>query len=335
MSRGWHVTAWTRDAKAVDLRLRRAGVELRHAPLHGYLDPASAFLLRAQLLTSPAGTVVHVHRYRDAFTALLARKLAGRRDVRVVITRHIVRPARDSALYRRMYRNIDAQIFVSQLALSRFLSTWRSGDLPMPRSRLHVLRNSLNMPSQTCVPEPEKGPKVAMYHGRIAPGRGLETLVDALPRLKGTRTRLRIAGTGDPDYVDRLRRRAQARGVMEMIDWLRTDDDAEVAALIDECHFGVVPSAEPEACGMTSIAYMAHGRPHICTVHGAQQEYIADGREALMVPPIDAGRMAAAMVRLASDGELRAAMGARAADTYRRDLSWPHFVEALDRLYCP
>ena len=81
LGKGWKVTALTCDAKAVDDRFRSAGVGLRHAPLRGLFDPASALILSSMLKEIPAGEgIVHVHRYRDAFTALLARRLAKRPD---------------------------------------------------------------------------------------------------------------------------------------------------------------------------------------------------------------------------------------------------------------
>lgn len=46
IDKGWHVAAYTRDAKAVDNLFAEAGVELRHAPLQGLADPATLMALR-------------------------------------------------------------------------------------------------------------------------------------------------------------------------------------------------------------------------------------------------------------------------------------------------
>ena len=215
--------------------------------------------LRRGVTRLPQGTVMHTHRYRDAMLTLMARRLAGRKDICVVNTRHIVRRGRDSWLYRRMYRNLDARIFVSEAARERFLSA--RGGREACRSRANAstsLHNSINVPLSGAFPEPEKGPVIAVFHGPLRPGKGLETLIDALPRLKGARTRLRIVGTGHPDYIDALRNRAQARGAMEMIDWHKHTPDPH--PLIRESHFGVLPSVVSEAFGLTNIEYMANGR---------------------------------------------------------------------------
>lgn len=330
-SDGWDVTVYTRDCKAVDRRFAAAGIPIRHAPLAGLADPASAFSLARHLKTAPEGTVIHSHRYQDAFTALLARKLAGRDDVRVILTRHTASPGRDNWLYRRIYRNLDAQIFISETVRSRFLSTWQGEPLPFPAERMHVLYESAPQADTSMVPEPQFGPKIAMYAGAIKPGKGLETLIDAMMRLKGKRTRLRIAGSGDPDYVDTLRRRIMARGVQDIVDWKKDPDDLDV--LIRQSHVGVLPATTTEAFGLNNLRFMAAGRPLVCTDNGAQAEYLTDGVDALLVRPCDAEALGEAIERLATDDSLRHAMGRRAADTYRRRLSWPAFLASLLTLY--
>ena len=124
-SRGWRVLAFTRDSRAVDAPFEAEGVRPRHLPLRGYADWISPMRLASMLRSGRRETtVIHVHKYKDAFTALLARRLSRRKDVKVVLTRHLVKPASKSILSRCIYRSLDAQIFVSALARDRYLSTW-------------------------------------------------------------------------------------------------------------------------------------------------------------------------------------------------------------------
>lgn len=113
---GYEVTAFTRDAKAVDALFQKEGVSLLHAPFWGVFDFGSAKVISRFIKNLPENSVViHAHGFRNAFTALLARKISGRKDVRVVMTRHKVKKGLDSWLFRRIYRNLDAMIFVSRL----------------------------------------------------------------------------------------------------------------------------------------------------------------------------------------------------------------------------
>lgn len=331
-SRGWLVTAFTRDAKAVDSLFEKEGIDRLHAPFGGMLDLGSARVISKFIRPLPEGSVViHAHGFRNAFTALLARKLAGRKDVRVVMTRHKVKKGIDSWLFRRIYRNLDAMIFVSYIARDRFLSTWHNRDLPFSPERIHVIHNSINTGFSQFNAHIEKRPVTAMFHGPIVPGKGIETLIDALSRLKGSRIRMRIVGNGTPDYTDRIRRRAITRDVMDMIDWRKHSDNP--MSLICDCDFGVLPSSAEEAFGLSNIEYMAAGKPQICSSNGAQPEYITDGREGFLVPPSNPGALADAMLKLAGDPDLRKRMGDHALETFNDTLSWPRFISRLDSLY--
>lgn len=329
--RGWSVTAYTRDAKTVDNFFTEQGIDLRHVPMRGVWDFYSIRCLTKDLRHETQDTIVHVHSYRDAFIVLVARHLARRPDIKVVVSRHKVKRALNTWLFRRIYKRVDRHIFVSEIAKTRFLSSWRRTRCPIPEERMHVLFNSIYIPDVEIGEEPEKGPKVGMFHGPLIPGKGVETLIDALPRLKGKRVRILIVGGGDPDYVDKLRRRAIVRGVMEMIDWKKLTEDPHT--LIESCHFGIQPSVELEAFGMSNIEYMAHGRPVVCSNNGAQPEYITDGVEGYLVPPADASALGEAILRMATDDDERRRMGAAALQRFQSTLSWPHFTSRLQEIY--
>ncbi|MDE5886961.1 MAG: glycosyltransferase family 4 protein [Muribaculaceae bacterium] len=331
---GWRVAAVTRGAKAVDALFEKEGVELLHAPFAGMLDFASIRCLTGALKKSRGEKVIiHAHGFRNAFTALVARKLAGRKDVRIVATRHKVKKGLDSALFRRIYRNLDAIICVSKLAADRFISAWHNRQLPFPPERLHILHNSIYLPDGLPLKNETKGPVTAMFHGPILQGKGLESLIDAMAMLKNERMRLRIVGSGTPDYVDRLRRRAITRGVMDKIDWYKYTPNP--LQLIQEADFGVLPSLAEEAFGLSNIEYMACGKPQICSSNGAQPEYITDGREGFLIPPANVNLLAESMRKLANDPELRERMGQHALDTFNQSLTWQNFIEKLASLYLP
>lgn len=330
LAEGWDVTAVTRNAVAIDSRFSEAGISLLHAPLGGFFDLSSAYTLARKLRTTPPGSVIHTHRYRDAFTAVLAKKIAKRQDIRLVSTRHSVRRGRNSFLYRKIYKHVDAHIFVSQMAYDGFRHTL-GGEIILPEERVHILHDSIFLPQQEYISEPQSGPISALYQGSIVKGKGLETLIDAMAQLKGTRLRLRIVGTGNPDYLDMLRRRAIHRDVMDSIDW-----NLKQPAGIETCletHFGVVPSIVKEAFSLESLRFMSAGRPQVATDNGAQKEYLKAGETAFLVPPGDASKLANAMRELASDRELRLRMGRCAYNEFTSHLSWQHFINALNKIY--
>ncbi|MCH5239224.1 MAG: glycosyltransferase [Muribaculaceae bacterium] len=330
-SKGWNVWALTRDAKAVDNLFEKAGIRLFHAPLQGFTDYTSIRILSHKLKEIPGNVIIHTHGFRNLFTALAARKLSGKKDVRLIMSRHKIRRAVDSWLLRLLYKNLDALIFVSRAARDRFVSTWHNKIMPINPEKLIVIHNSLNIPSQDYSPPSANRPLTAMFHGPLRAGKGLETLIDALAILKERRIRLRIVGSGTPDYMDKIRHRAITRGVMDLIDWHKHTNDP--LPLIKESDFGVLPSTQEEAFGLSNIEYMIAGRPQVCSSNGAQPEYITDGWEGFLTPPANPSFLAENIKKLADNPDLRLKMGENAFRTYMGRLSWLHFINPLTEVY--
>lgn len=329
---GDDVLVITRDARAVDDVFRRHGIIIRFAPLGGFLSYHAVKGICDVLDESREATAVHCHSTRDAFAALTARRILGRHDIPVVLTRHYVRRAGRSPFHRFVYRNVDHMVFVSGIARDKFFSSWHwKGRYSDDDINACVIHNSLNIELEPVVDEPSKGPVNAMYLGRLAPDKGLEDIIDALAMLKGLKMRLKIVGTGHPDYVDSLRRRAVTAGVMHMIDWPRHKENTE--DFIRRSHFGVLPSVGPEAFGLSNIEFMKEGRPIICSNNGAQPEYITQGKEGILVPPHDPARLAAEMRRLALSGEIRTEIGKAGRLRFEEELVWTRFIDKLYPLY--
>lgn len=333
-SLGRNVKVLTRDVPAIDRRFREAGIEVRHAPLRQYPDYYSARAMARLFADTPEGEgIVHVHRYNDALTCILARKMAGRPDIRLVATRHKAECGRDSFLRRIIYRGIDNHLFVSEFSKEKFYGRWsQRGCSPLKEDKTAVTYNSLFNSPDAPMEEPEKGPIAAAYRGGLKPGKGLETLIDAFALLKNeSKVRLHIMGRGEPDYVDRLRRRAEAAGVADRIDWIRDTDLAE--GKLSKVHFGVLPSESPEAFGMANLEFMACGKPQISTFSGAQREVLKEGEDSIQVQMGNAEELARAIKLLAGDAKLRKTMGRRAFERYSELFSWPQFIKRLRVIY--
>ncbi|MGH7931765.1 MAG: glycosyltransferase, partial [Candidatus Binataceae bacterium] len=73
----------------------------------------------------------------------------------------------------------------------------------------------------------------------------------------------------------------------------------------------VMPSLH-EGLGVAALEAMACGLPAIVTASGGLGETVEDGRSGVKVPPADAGALAQAILRLASNPQARATMGAAA-----------------------
>jgi glycosyltransferase involved in cell wall biosynthesis len=97
-----------------------------------------------------------------------------------------------------------------------------------------------------------------------------------------------------------------------------------------------VLSSRAEGMPNAVLEYMAAGRPIVATAVGAVPELITDGVHGLLVPPDDAGALAAAIARLLADrvlaGQLAEAARRRAVERYSRRAMVRRFEEFYTRL---
>lgn len=330
--RGWSITAYTRDVKAVDIQFRQAGIPVRHAPLQGLTDYRTIRHLASHLNDETSGTIILTQSFRDAFIAYGALLLAGRRsDIRLVLVNHRASIPRTTWIARQVYRNIDCLLFSSKFAARVWRLAWKPHRLPIAEDRIHVVPNSLRATSAP-MDEPVAGPKIALYAGHLASGCGLETIIDILPRLRGKRVRLLVAGIGLPDYIDTLRRRAILGGVMDMITW-RIGADA-TDEIISQCHFGVFPYGRtPDAFGYANLRLMAAGRTQIITATRIAAEYLGHGGGAIYVPEGDSEALTSAMITLITDDELRRRGGQSAYERFVTHLCWDDFARRTLTLF--
>ena len=195
------------------------------------------------------------------------------------------------------------------------------------RTRAHALASGVSIPHWTVAhsgiaesflqPAPESAWQWRLlYVGRIDPRKGIDTAVRALAELP--RATLDIAGSGAPEEVDRLRHVASELGVTERVRLLGGRSKSELHRLYGAADAVVFPVVWDEPWGLVPLEAMARGRPVIATGRGGSSAYLREGDNCLLFAAEDAGALAAAVVRLADDGELRDRLRAVGLDTAAR-----------------
>lgn len=315
------VTIISRNIPIVTGRFINAGLPVITMPLKGVIDLISPIKL-ARILRRQSATVIHVHNFKDAIVAARARRLSGNKNVRIIMTRHLVKPAKRSSIYK----DLDAMIFVSQLALDEFLST--SPDISP--EKLHVVHNSIKYTPATHTSQEDNESLTMMFHGRISPEKGVDTLIKAIAQLDNQKAELIIAGTGEKEYIDELHHLAEAYGTGSQIQWLGHVDD--IHSVIEKADIGICPSRWREPFGLAVIEYMAHGKSVITTDNGAQREYITSGKDGILVAP-DSPEAIANAIQILANTSVRTQIGTEAAKTFTTRLSYPNFFNKILSIY--
>lgn len=325
-SDGHSVAVITRGYEEVDAPFRAAGFTPGHLVLGGAWDFITPIRLAGVLNRLEAPVVLHVHNFKDARMAVHARRLmVDPGKVRVVVTRHLVRPAKTGRADKALYDALDAIVFVSNTALEGFLESKPEVDA----GKLHVVPNAVVAPSLQRE-EPEH--PTILFCGRIAPEKGLSTLIDAFARLPlELDARLVVAGSGKGPDVMPLVKRARAEGLAHRIEWLGHVQN--VWPHIASATIGVVPTIATEACGLSALEMMSVGVPVVASRKGGLAEIIEDGVDGHLFEAGNSGELARILEDLLTHPAELKRLGEAGAGKVAKTYAYPSFYHRIMDIY--
>ncbi len=340
---GISVAVFCKPVESVISKFRQAGITAMPLSLGGALDVKSAWQMAAVVRRAGACTI-HAHNFKDAFTACYARRLAFGCSVRVVMCRHLTRKGKDSWLYRWLYGQLDCLCFDSELSKSMFLSTWgqeaeghRPASLQALVPKMRVVRTSIVVPAEVTSAGVRQRYDIAnqevvgMYHGRLDPEKGLDTLLEAVAVVRAKPLRLVLVGSGSDDYTAHLKQKAAQLNIADRV--VFAGFQHPVLPFVADADFGILASTVREGCPLSPQEYMSQGHAVVVTDNGGQREYVTDGKNGLLVSPGDTVALATAMARLIDDDTLRQQLGAQAKADFLDHLSYEHFYEKIKTIY--
>jgi glycosyltransferase involved in cell wall biosynthesis len=270
-------------------------------PLSPLADWTSARELRT-LVKDYSPDVVHSHGSKGGVMARTAR--LGARLVPVVHSPHGYAFA---GFFTSTSERVAYRVAESALAplTSRLLCVCeheaRLAAKVAPRKHIRVVHNGVD-PSSGARPDPElealrqAGPLVGCVSG-LRPGKGVETLVKAMPRVLEKHPDARLAIAGDGPERARLLDGARAAGVLERLVML--GERSDVASVLASLDAFVMPSWA-ESFPYSILEAMAEGCAIVSTDVGGVGEAIGDGA-GILVTPRDAQALAAGVCRLLDD----------------------------------
>jgi len=313
-------------------QFRRLEIPISILPLKGVTDIDSP--VRFARLVRKGYNIIHVHSFRDAFMAVMARRISENRNTRVVVSVHGVYKPKRNYMYTKLYKSIDCYVFASQMARDAFMGTARK----QYAGRTVVIRDSV-CDSHLDTPVPNLRHELAltpqqsliMYHGGLNADKGIDVLLHSLTHIDKKRWHLVVIGEGVPQYVARLKGYIVTNGLVNNVTLLGFREN--IIAYLRQADLGVLPSVAPEALGIANLEYMMAGRPHITTNNGAQIEYVQHNHNGMLVAPGDEDTLADAIETLLDDAPLRERLGRQAQQDFNDHLDYPQFYQKMTDLY--
>lgn len=230
-------------------------------------------------------------------------------------------PPRLRTALRRAYRRLDVLTTVTEADAAAYRRKMR-----LPGVRVEALPNSVPDPA---LPAADGTAKVIVAAGRLVPVKRYDLLIEAFATVAAAHPdwQLRIYGKGEEHT--RLRRLIERLGLSDNA--LLMGAAAPMEAEWVKGSIGAT-AANFEPFGMTIVEAMRCGLPVVSTdCPYGPAEIIEDGADGRLVPVGDRDALAAALLDLVRDDDLRRRMGRTALDNARRFGPVP-VVEQAERL---
>lgn len=245
----------------------------------------------------------------ESFGVLLARSLG----MKVVVTAHDVQPFVERLsvpwMATRAYRMADRII-----AQGRTAEKELGALLGVPASRIDVIPHGSYLPFVGEAPTrgtararlglPE-GARVLLFFGQIKAVKGLDLLIQSMPRVlrEHPDTVLLVAGKAWKDDLRRYRKQIEALGISEScVLHTRYIPDEEVAAYYAAADVVVLPYRRIYQSGVLLMA-MSHGKPVVASDLPGMTEVVTDGVNGYLFAAGDAQALAARLAGVLGDDE--------------------------------
>jgi glycosyltransferase involved in cell wall biosynthesis len=195
--------------------------------------------------------------------------------------------------------------------------------------RSEVVVNGVHVPP----PAPRErrdGRPVVGTIARLAPQKGIDVLLAAVPSLLQAAPGARVVIVGGGPLEDELRARADELGLGEAVSFLGPVENAR--DLLPSFDVFVLPSRW-EGMPIALLEARAAGLPCVATEVGGVRDIVADGADGRVVPVEDADALAGALAELAGDEELRERWGRIARERVAREFPLDAMVRRTELLY--
>jgi len=162
-------------------------------------------------------------------------------------------------------------------------------------------------------PRRENDHNTVLFVGRLDREKRVETLIRAAVQVlkEIPRCEFRLVGTGvlEEHYRDLVR----SMGMADNFTFDRFLDTEELVEAYRSCDVFVMPS-DTETLGLVALEAMACGKPAVGADAWGLRDVITHNVDGLRFPPGDDAELAAQLVRLLGDGEMRLRMGLKARE---------------------
>lgn len=173
--------------------------------------------------------------------------------------------------------------------------------------------------------------------GRFIHAKGFDDLIEAIALTRETYPEIRLVLVGDGDLRGELEAHTERLGLAGVVTFTGMATREEVPSHLAGADIVAVPSVHYEGYvdGLPNVALeaMAAGKPLVATRVGGLPDVVEHELTGLVVEERDPRALAAAIVKLASNADLRYGMGERGRTRVEESLNWETVAERFEAVY--
>ena len=198
------------------------------------------------------------------------------------------------------------------------------GELRPDPAGVAELRDRLAIPA---------GATVVLCVGRMVPKKGFDVLIRALAAAPLQDRAVVAVMVGEGDGKAAWQQLAQKLGVAARLRWVGNVPKDQIGVYYNLGDCLAMPSVSRPADGLNVCVLdaMSCGKPVIASTVAGNPLAVVDGETGFLTPEQEPEALAAAIARLADDGELRQRMGAASRARIEQELGWPHLARRYRR----
>ncbi len=191
--------------------------------------------------------------------------------------------------------------------ISHFCRSQAAIFAPEHTDKLHIIHCGIEPERLTPVEHRDRGARL-LFVGRITSGKGIDVLIDALPRLRDRHPDVTLTIVGDGPQRATLEQQCRRMDLTESVTFAGSRNQDEVAKLLTDHDIFVLPSFA-EGVPVVLMEAMGAGLPVVATQVGGMTELVDDGHSGFLVRPFDGEQLASRIEELIDDPSLRSRMG--------------------------
>lgn len=286
--------------------------------------------------------LVHAH---DWLVAFAARTIKHAKNIPLVATIHATEYGRNQGLHNDLQRYIsDVEWWLTYeswkvIVCSRYMKSELQNIFQLPENKIEIVPNGVDIngfkaidPSFDRKNYASDGEKIIFFVGRLVTEKGLNVLLDAVPKILHycPEAKFVIAGTGPSEAY--LKTKAHMINISGKIYFTGYIDDKTRNGLYQNSHVAVFPSTY-EPFGIVALEGMAAETPVVVTDVGGFSEVVEHGVDGLKAYPGNPNSLADNIIHLLKCPEFASEIKQRAYEKVETYFSWSKIAWKTRQVY--